>query len=132
MCHRLSVVPVQHSTSGHFIKRTCQTVRCPIVPHVIQGLEYHYFQHYTPCSAGLLHLSDLELAAVGHFALLSKITKENEGLQSCCRYACLFTSSRFARRMKTVRRHTSTYAEHEERTLGRVLKGGRKKPLKLG
>ena len=99
---------------------------------MIQGLDYHYFQHDEPCSAGLLHLSALELAAVGHLALLSKISQENEGLQSCYRYVCLSTSSKFERRMKMVGRHVSTYAEGQERTLSRVLKGGRKKPLKFG
>lgn len=84
-----------------------------------------------PFSTGLLHLCALELAAAGHFALLSKISQENESLQSCYRYVCLSTSSKFERKMKMVRRHVSIYAEGQERTLGGVLMGGRKKPLNL-
>lgn len=84
-----------------------------------------------PCSAGLLHFSALKLATVGHSALSSKIAQENEGLQLCYRSVCLSTSSKFEGRMRMVRMHVSTYAEGQERTLGRVLKGGGKKPLKL-
>lgn len=84
-----------------------------------------------PCSAGLLHLSALKLATVGHFTLSSKIAQENEGLQLCYRSVCLSTSSKLEGRMRMVRKHVSTYAEGQERTLARVLKGGGKKPLKL-
>lgn len=48
-----------------------------------------------------------------------------------CPHVCLSTSSKFERKMKMVRRHVSIYAEGQERTLGRVLMGGRKKPLNL-
>ena len=97
---------------------------------MIQGLDYHYFQHYSPCSAGLLHLAALKLDVFKNVALFSKISQEHEVVQSF--HKCLSTSSKLERRMEMFLRYISTYTDSQESTLGRALKGGRKKPPKLG
>lgn len=92
---------------------------------MIQGLDYHYFRHYSPCSAELLHLTALKLDVFKNVALFSKISQEHKVLQSF--HKCLSTSSKLERRTEMFLRYICTYTDSQESTLCRALKGGHQK-----